>query len=89
MTDRSFCALGLDAKRRQIKSISSNPGHMLACGIVDKELARPFAERLLKSDMFSGWGVRTLSSDHPASDPYSYRHRHGRHRVCLQSCKPC
>ena len=72
MTDTKFFALGLDARRRQIKSISSNPGHLLACGIVDKELASPVAGRLLESDMFSGWGVRTLSSDHPAYDPYSY-----------------
>jgi glycogen debranching enzyme len=72
MPGKNYFALGLDAKRKQIKSISSNPGHLLACGIVDKELARPVAQRLLQSDMFSGWGVRTLSSDHPAYDPYSY-----------------
>jgi len=72
MPDKKFFALGLDAQRKQIKSISSNPGHLLACGIVDKEFARPVARRLLQKDMFSGWGVRTLSSDHPAYDPYSY-----------------
>ena len=72
MPDKNFFALGLDAQRKQIKSISSNPGHLLACGIVDKELATPVAHKLLQSDMFSGWGVRTLSSDHPAYDPYSY-----------------
>jgi glycogen debranching enzyme len=72
MPDRKFFALGLDAKRRQIKSISSNPGHLLACGIVHKELAASVARRLLQGDMFSGWGIRTLSSDHPAYDPYSY-----------------
>jgi glycogen debranching enzyme len=72
MPGEKFFALGLDAKRRQIKSISSNPGHLLACGIVDKDLAQPVARRLLKDDMFSGWGVRTLSADHPAYDPYSY-----------------
>jgi glycogen debranching enzyme len=72
MPDQKFFALGLDAKRHQIKSISSNPGHLLACGIVDKDLAEPVAWRLLQSDMFSGWGVRTLSSEHPAYDPYSY-----------------
>jgi len=72
MPDKKFFALGLDAKRKQIKSISSNPGHLLACGIVHKEFARPVAGRLLLNDMFSGWGVRTLSSDHPAYDPYSY-----------------
>ena len=72
MPDKKFFALGLDANREQIKSISSNPGHLLACGIVHKELARAVAQRLLRSDLFSGWGVRTLSSDHPAYDPYSY-----------------
>lgn len=72
MPDKKFFALGLDAQRKQIKSISSNPGHLLACGIVDKELAKPVVQGLLKRDMFSGWGVRTLSSDHPAYDPYSY-----------------
>jgi glycogen debranching enzyme len=72
MPDRKFFALGLDAKRRQIKSISSNPGHLLPCGIVDKHLAPAVAGRLLQPDMFSGWGVRTLSSEHPAYDPYSY-----------------
>jgi glycogen debranching enzyme len=72
MPDKNFFALGLDAKRRQITSISSNPGHLLACGIVHKELVQLVARRLLQDDMFSGWGVRTLSADHPAYDPYSY-----------------
>jgi glycogen debranching enzyme len=72
MPDKNFFALGLDPKRRQIKSISSNPGHLLACGIVHNKLAAPVARRLMQKDMFSGWGVRTLSADHPAYDPYSY-----------------
>ena len=29
-------------------------------------------ERLFKPDMFSGWGIRTLSSEHPAYNPYAY-----------------
>jgi glycogen debranching enzyme len=72
MPEQGFFALGLDAKRRQIKSICSNPGHLLACGIVNDGLARLVARRLLQDDMFSGWGVRTLSSDSPAYDPFSY-----------------
>jgi glycogen debranching enzyme len=72
MPDKKFFALGLDSKRQQIKSISSNPGHLLACGIVHNEFAAPVARRLLQPDMFTGWGVRTLSADHPAYDPYSY-----------------
>ncbi len=72
MPDKNFFALGLDSKRQQIKSIASNPGHLLACGIVQKDAAALVARRLLQEDMFSGWGVRTLSADHPAYDPYSY-----------------
>ncbi|HTZ83542.1 MAG TPA: glycogen debranching N-terminal domain-containing protein [Candidatus Acidoferrales bacterium] len=72
MPEKKFYALGLDPNRRQIKSISSNPGHLLTCGIVPEDLAATVARRLLRPDMFSGWGVRTLSSDHPAFDPYSY-----------------
>ena len=72
MPDQKFFALGLDAKRQQITSISSNPGHLLACGIVHKDLAPLVARRLLREDMFSGWGVRTLSAAHLAYDPYSY-----------------
>ena len=72
MPDKNYFALGLDSKRQQIKSISSNPGHLLACGILYNELAAPVVRRLLQPDMFSGWGVRTLSADHPAFDPYSY-----------------
>jgi glycogen debranching enzyme len=72
MPDKKYFALGLDPQREQIKSISSNPGHLLTCGIAHKEFAAPVARRLLQPDMFSGWGVRTLSADHPAYDPYSY-----------------
>lgn len=72
MPGEKFFALGLDSNRKQIKSIASNPGHLLACGIVEKDVAPLVAQRLLREDMFSGWGVRTLSSDHPAYDPYSY-----------------
>lgn len=72
MPNKNFFALGLDSKRRQIKSIASNPGHLLACGIVDKNAAELIVRRILRKDMFSGWGVRTLSADHPAYDPFSY-----------------
>lgn len=72
MPDKNFCALGLDSKGHQIKSIASNPGHLLTAGIISKDEAKAIATRLLQPDMFSGWGIRTLSSEHPAYDPYSY-----------------
>lgn len=72
MEDEGFFALGLDAEKRQIKSITSNPGHCLATAIVDDALVPRTALRLIGDDLFNGWGVRTLSSEHPAFNPYSY-----------------
>ena len=60
MPDKNFFALGLDSKRRQIKSIASNPGHLLACGIVHKDAALKVARRILQDDMFSGWGAHLV-----------------------------
>jgi glycogen debranching enzyme len=65
-------ALALDGRKRQVASVTSNPGHCLYCAIVDPEKAQPLAERLMAPDMFCGWGVRTLSSDSPAYNPMSY-----------------
>ncbi|HEX8852256.1 MAG TPA: amylo-alpha-1,6-glucosidase, partial [Pyrinomonadaceae bacterium] len=72
MPEENFFAMGLDADKRQIKSISSNPGHCLATAIVREECVLPVAARLLSDELFTGWGVRTLSSKHPAYNPYSY-----------------
>ncbi len=65
-------ALALDGDKRQVGSVTSNPGHCLYCEIVDSSKADAVAKRLLAPDMFSGWGVRTLSRDHPAYNPMSY-----------------
>ena len=70
--DEGTFALALDGRKRQVASVTSNPGHCLYCGIVDAEKAAAVAERLLAPDMFSGWGVRTLSSECPAYNPMSY-----------------
>jgi glycogen debranching enzyme len=72
MEDEGFFALGLDPQKRQIKSVTSNPGHCLATAIVDEALVPRTALRFIADDLFSGWGVRTLSSKHPAYNPYSY-----------------
>jgi glycogen debranching enzyme len=62
----------MDAGKRQITSIASNAGHCLATGIVAKEHAADVVRRLMAPDMFSGWGIRTLSSDNPAYNPFKY-----------------
>src|SRR5689334_22746209 len=67
-----YFAMALDKEKRPLQSISSNPGHCLAAGIIHEELVPATIDRLFASDMFSGWGIRTLSSKHPAYNPYSY-----------------
>jgi glycogen debranching enzyme len=65
-------AMALDGHKRQVASVSSNPGHCLYCGIAEPDKAAAVAERLMAADMFCGWGVRTLSSNCPAYNPMSY-----------------
>ncbi|HEX3595063.1 MAG TPA: glycogen debranching N-terminal domain-containing protein [Polyangiaceae bacterium] len=72
MPDEGFFAMGRGPDRRLIRSIASNAGHVLPTGIVDPSLVARVTERLLAADLFSGWGVRTLSAAHPAYDPWSY-----------------
>jgi len=64
--------MALDPGKRPVASIGSNAGHALAAGIVPVELATQVADRLLAPDLFSGWGVRTLSTDHPSYNPFAY-----------------
>lgn len=64
--------LGLDGQKRPIKTVASNAGHLLAAGIVPLDRAARVGARLLADDMWSGWGIRTLSSAHPAYNPFAY-----------------
>lgn len=68
-----FYALCLDGDKRRVMSIASNPGHCLWSGIVPPERAGRVVRRLMEPDMNSGWGIRTLSSKHPAFNPHSYQ----------------
>jgi len=72
MEDEGFYAMALDPEKRQVRSIGSNPGHALAAGLVPLEHAQQVADRLMAPDLFSGWGIRTLSSDHPSYNPLAY-----------------
>ena len=72
MPDEGYYALALDGHKRQVRSITSNPAHGLYCGIMGQERADALASRLLKPDMFSGWGIRTMSKSGAAYNPMSY-----------------
>ena len=65
-------AYALDGDKRQVLTSASNVGHCLWSGIVPPARAPQVVARLLGADMFSGWGIRTLSALHPAYNPYSY-----------------
>jgi glycogen debranching enzyme len=72
MEDEQFYAQALDRDKHQVCSVTSNAGHCLWSGICDPDKAEAMARRLLARDMFSGWGVRTLSSHSPNYNPMSY-----------------
>jgi len=66
-------AFALDRDKRQVDAMASNAGHLLWCGLPAADRAAAVAHRLLAPDMFSGWGLRTLSADNPAYNPVSYQ----------------
>lgn len=70
--DEQFFALALDPEKRQVRAVTSNVGHCLATGIIDREHLPAVVGRLFAPDMFSGWGIRTLSSAHAYYNPLSY-----------------
>ena len=59
-----FYAYALDAEKRPVLSVASNPGHCLWSGIVPPERAGRVVSRLMAPDIWSGWGIRTLSGEH-------------------------
>ena len=71
--ETGFYAFALDGEKKKVLSVASNPGHCLWSGIVPPERAGRVVARLMQPDMWSGWGIRTLSASHPAYNPYSYQ----------------
>ena len=72
MEDEQYFAGALDGDKRHVRTVMSNPGHALYCDIVDREKAEHVAKRLFQPDMFSGWGIRTMSKGAAAYNPMSY-----------------
>ncbi|WP_426452817.1 glycogen debranching N-terminal domain-containing protein [Paenibacillus sp. S-38] len=72
MEDERYYAVALDREGRQVKSVTSNPGHLLMSGLPGEERAAQVAKRLSAPDLFSGFGVRTMSTDAAGYYPMSY-----------------
>jgi glycogen debranching enzyme len=72
MEDQRTVALALDGDGRPCRVVSSNAAHCLAAGMLDETQANALARKLMAEDMFSGWGIRTLSAAERRYNPMSY-----------------
>jgi glycogen debranching enzyme len=70
--DDEYFALALDADGNQVDALSSNNGHLLWSGIVDKSKAKAVARHLMGARLFSGWGIRTLAEGEGRFNPIGY-----------------
>ncbi len=71
--ESEFYAFCLDGEKRKVLTVASNPGHCLWSGIVPPDRAARVVRRLMQQDMWSGWGIRTLSAKNPSFNPFSYQ----------------
>ncbi len=67
-----FYALALDREKAPVDSLCSNMGHLLWSGIVTPERVDAVVDQLMGEDLWSGWGVRTMSSADASYNPLSY-----------------
>jgi glycogen debranching enzyme len=67
-----YYALALDGEKRKVDSLCSNIGHLLWSGIVPPERVDAIVDQLMGDELWSGWGVRTMSTGDAAYNPLSY-----------------
>src|SRR5581483_12229598 len=72
LENQDFYAMALDGDSRPVETPSTNPAHGLWSAIIDPERAPLLASRLMENDLFSGWGLRTLSAGSPRFNPIGY-----------------
>ena len=67
-----YFALALDNQKRKVKEITSNPGHLLFTGILDKDKEKFIVKKLFSSELWTPFGIRTHSTRSKLFDPLSY-----------------
>ena len=72
MPEERYFGLALDPAKKLVRSIAADPGQCLAYGIIDDDKSEAVVDRLMSPELFSGWGIRTLSTRHPAFNPFAY-----------------
>ncbi|MCM3635045.1 amylo-alpha-1,6-glucosidase [Paenibacillus camelliae] len=72
MEDEQFFSIALDGELKPVRSVTSNAGHLLMASFVKNQYAEKIGNRLLSEDMFSGYGIRTMSNQSTGYYPMSY-----------------
>jgi len=72
MPKERYFVLALDKKKQQVKKITSNPGHLLFTGILNKDKERAVVKKLFSTELWSPFGIRTHSTREPDFDFKSY-----------------
>jgi glycogen debranching enzyme len=72
MPEHDYFALARDPDKRLVGALTSNVGQCIATGIIDDEHLPRVVGRMFAPDMFSGWGVRTLSLTDRSYNPIDY-----------------
>ena len=72
MDDEDCFALALDGSKQRVGSVSTNAGHLLWTGTVGPAHVGRLVDRLMADDMFTGFGLRTLTSANPGYNALSY-----------------
>jgi glycogen debranching enzyme len=67
-----YFAIALDKDKKKVDAIGSNPGHCLYAGIISEEKAKDVVCKLFSEELYTGWGIRTLSNKMARYNPYSY-----------------
>ena len=72
MEDQDFYGIAIDGAGELCRVKTSNPGHLLFCGLPRPDRARKVTRQLLSARFDSGWGLRTLATGEPRFNPMSY-----------------
>jgi glycogen debranching enzyme len=73
LPERGWLAMGLDRDKNPLDALASNMGHCLWTGILDEDKASEVAAWLVRPELFSGWGIRTLGTTMSGYNPIGYQ----------------
>lgn len=73
LDDMGYYGMAVDGDGVIERTVSSDPGHLIASGILSREKERLVINRLMEEDLFTDYGIRCLSSDSCYFDEKAYQ----------------